>query len=379
LQVVQLQNQASAQQRSIAADAAALTSAEASIETERKRVRDLETKVNAALALPSMAPNVSKLINAIVIEHPGGGPLSLRERRLVGIIEAMELEISEMHVAHDAIAEKFSHSHSRNKTCPLCKSKSALESYEDQRELLAMSDKLMRAEEREQYLAAEVAELTRIIDMERAGSSSLKELNTSHCNRQESSPGPDTASPFAWLSQAPGPGEQERLSRNCAVVKALEAAISCIPVNQTEPSSALKSQLKAALTSFWQMEVESLLLRRRLVQTSALIAASADRLHARETLLSQELTACRERNDDAIRQLRDAHHSQCLQLSKQAALYQVQCEIKDIVAQELKMERDAAFAELRKFQGEAFNGSASAFKAVHARLVAISQEAARLF
>jgi hypothetical protein len=36
----------------------------------------------------------------------------------------MELEISEMHVAHDAIAEKFSHSHSRNKTCPLCKSKS---------------------------------------------------------------------------------------------------------------------------------------------------------------------------------------------------------------------------------------------------------------
>ena len=63
--------------------------------------------------------------------------------------------------------------------------------------------------------------------------------------------------------------------------------------------------------------------------------------------------------------------------SKQAALFQVQCEIKDIIAQELKMERDAAFVDLQNSQAAACNSRMSAFKTMHARLVSISQEAAR--
>ncbi len=369
-QQLQLQAQVTQLQRNLSADSAALVVAEASIEAERKRVRDLETKVVAAIALPTAALNVAKLINAVVVEHPGGGPLSLRERRLVSIIEAMELEITEMHVASDAMIEAFNISHVKSSN----NSKSALEGYEEQRELLAMADKLKHAEQREQYLAAQVTELTRVIDLERtaAGSRPLQH-GTSHQGQLHNS---DAATPFGWLSQAPGPGEHERLSRNSAVVQALEYAISCIPDDQADMSS-LKSQLKIALQSFWQMEVESLLLRRRLFQTSALIEASADRLHAREKLLSEELTACRERHDITVKQLRDAHLNQCLQLSKQAALFQVQCEIKDIIAQELKMERDAAFVDLQNSQAAACNSRMSAFKTMHARLVSISQEAAR--
>jgi hypothetical protein len=244
---------------------------------------------------------------------------------------------------------------------------------------MAMRDKLSRAEQKEQYLAAQVTELTRVLDLERLGAGPQNDWRSSLHNtaaQQESPHKPDAASSFSWLSQAPGPGEQERLSRNSAVVKALETAISCIPDTQTEMAS-LKSQLKAALMSFWQMEVESLLLRRRLFQTSALIETSAERLHAREKLLSQELAACRDRHDAAVNQLREAHLNQCLQLSKQAALFQVQSEIKDIVAQEMKLERDSAFADLEKSQTAACHSSIVAFKTVHSRLVAIAQEAAR--
>jgi hypothetical protein len=75
--------------------------------------------------------------------------------------------------------------------------------------------------------------------------------------------------------------------------------------------------------------------------------------------------------------LSDTHLNQCLQLGKQAALYQVQCEIKDIVAQELKLERDTAFADLQNSQAAVYSSSIGAFKTLHARLIAISQEAAR--
>jgi hypothetical protein len=367
-QQLQLQAQVSMLQRSLAADSAALAVAEASVEAERKRVRDLETKVAAAMSLPTAALNVAKLINAVVVEHPGGGALSVRERRLVSIIEAMELEITEMHVASDALVEALNTDRIKNSS----KAKTALEGYEEQRELLAMADKLKHAERRELYLAAQVSELTRMLDSERTGAP-LQQI----MSHQESNHTPDAATPFGWLSQAPGPGEHERLSRNSAVVNALETAISCIPDAQAEMSS-LKSQLKVALQSFWQMEVESLLLRRRLFQTSALIEAGADRLHAREKLLSQELTSSRDRHDDTVKQLQDTHLNQCLQLSKQAALFQVQCEIKDIIAQELKMERDTAFADLQNAQAAVFSSNMSAFKTMHARLVAISQEAARL-
>jgi cell division protein FtsL len=368
---LQLQAHVAELQRSLSADSAALAVAEASIETERKRVRDLETKVVAAIALPTATLNVAKLINAVIVEHPGGGPLSIRERRLVSIIEAMELEITEMHVASDAMIEAFNVSHVKNSS----NSKSALESYEAHRELQAMNDKLKHAEQREQYLAAQVTELTRVLDLERAAAGSRTSLQE-NVMQQGPSHNANAATPFGWLSQAPGPGEHERLSRNSAVVHALETAISCIPDSQSEMSS-LKSQLKIALESFWQMEVESLLLRRRLFQTSALIEAGADRLHAREKLLSAELTACRERHDQTVKQLRDAHLHQCLQLSKQAALYQVQCEIKDIIAQELKIERDATFADLQNSQAAACKSHMSAFKTMHARLVSISQEVAR--
>ena len=378
-QQLQLQAQVTQLQRSMAADSAALAAAEASIEAERRRVRDLEAKVLAAVALPTAVPNVSKLINAVVVEHPGGGALSLRERRLVGIIEAMELEISEMHVASDAMIEAFSVSQVSTSS-PGSKPKSALTGYEEQRELLLALDKLKRAEQNQQYLAAQVTELTRILDLERMGADTHRDRRHALQVMQPQPESPhkmDAATPFGWLSQAPGPGEQERLSRNSAVVNALETAILLIPDAQLEMNS-LKSQLKVALSSFWQMEVESLLLRRRLFQTSALIEASADRLHAREKLLSDELTGCRQRHDDTVKQLRDAHLSQCLQLSKQAALFQVQCEIKDIVAQELKSERDSALSDLKISQAAACGGSIGAFKTMHARLVAIAQEAARL-
>lgn len=371
-QQLQLQDQVAQLQRSVSADSAALAAAESSIEAERKRVRDLETKVAAAIALPTAAPSVAKLINAVVVEHPGGGPLSLRERRLVSIIEAMELEITEMHVASDCMIEALNSSQIKS-SAPGGKPKSALDAYEEQRELLVMSDKLVRAEERERYLSAQVAELTRILDLERLGAGIQRDSGQI---RQESPHKPGVATPFAWLSQAPGPGEQERLSRNSAVVKALETAISCIPDTQSEMSS-LKAQLNVALSSFWQMEVESLLLRRRLFQTSALIEASAERLHSREKLLSEELTACRERHDETVKQLSESHLKQCLQLSKQSALFQVQCEIKDIIAQELKLERDSAFADLRISQTAACSSSIGAFKTMHARLLTISQEAAR--
>jgi hypothetical protein len=256
---------------------------------------------------------------------------------------------------------------------PSGKSKTSLVAYEEQRELLALSDKLMRAEQREHYLAAQVTELTRILDLERIGSGCQRDSSQS---RQESPHKPGRNTPFAWLSQAPGPGEQERLSRNSAVVKALETAISCIPDSQLDMSS-LKTQLSVALSSFWQMEVESLLLRRRLFQTSALIEASADRLHSREKLLTEELAACRKRHDEAIKELNDSHLNQCLQLSKQSALFQVQCEVKDIVAQELKLERDAALTDLLNSQAAVCSSSIGAFKTMHARLLAISQEAAR--
>jgi hypothetical protein len=371
-QQLQLQGQVAQLQRSVSADSAALAAAESSVEVERKRVRDLETKVAAATALPTAAPSVAKLINAVVVEHPGGGALSLRERRLVSIIEAMELEITEMHIASDCMIEAFNSSQIKSSS-PGGKPKSALDAYEEQREVLVMSDKLVRAEERERYLTAQVAELTRILDLERLGAGIQRDSGQF---RQESPHKPGAATPFAWLSQAPGPGEQERLSRNSAVVKALETAISCIPDSQSEMSS-LKAQLNVALSSFWQMEVESLLLRRRLFQTSALIEASAERLHSREKLLSEELTACRERHDETVKQLGESHLNQCLQLSKQSALFQVQCEIKDIVAQELKLERDAAFADLKISQTAACCSSIGAFKTMHARLLAVSQEAAR--
>jgi hypothetical protein len=371
-QLLQLQGQVAQFHRMMESDSAALAAAESSIEVERKRARDLETKVAAAIALPTTALSVAKLINAVVVEHPGGGPLSLRERRFVSIIEAMELEITEMHVSSDTMIEVF-HSSQRPSSSPGSKPKSALEAYEEQRELVALADKLMLAEQRERHLAAQVSELTRILDLERIGAGSQRDQSLS---RQESPHKPAAATPFAWLSQAPGPGEQERLSRNSAVVKALETAISCIPDTQSEMSS-LKSQLNVALTSFWQMEVESLLLRRRLFQTSALIEASAERLHSREKLLSEELTACRQRHDETVKQMSDTHLDQCLQLGKQAALYQVQCEIKDIVAQELKLDRDTAFADLQSSQAAVFSSSIGAFKTLHARLLAISQEAAR--
>ena len=378
-QQLQLQAHVAQLQRCMSADSTALAAAEASIEVERKRVRDLEAKVLAVVALPTAVPNVSKLINAVIVEHPGGGPLSLRERRLVSIIEAMELEISEMHVASDAMIEAFSISQVTTAS-PGSKPKSALEGYEEQRELLLAQDRLKRAEQTQQYLAAQVAELTRVLDLERMGADTHSEKRHAlqHMQSQQESPHKmDAATPFGWLSQAPGPGEQERLSRNSAVVSALETAISLTP-DAHQDTASVKAQLKVALSSFWQMEIESLLLRRRLFQTSALIEASADRLHAREKLLSDELTACRQRHDDTVSQLRDAHLSQCLQLSKQAALFQVQCEIKDIVAQELKSERDAALADLKVSQAAACSSSIGAFNSLHARLLAIAQEAARL-